>query len=92
MRIDPRFAVPAALATLALAVPAGTAVADPPEENMFCPNATDWLLVPTEISPDPTKDRNEDGLVCQKINPEQADKDNNNPPDEFVDNSFPYLP
>jgi hypothetical protein len=90
VRLDPRFALPAVLASVALAVPVGTAMADN-EENVFCPNATDWTPWPAELAPQ-DKDGNGDGVVCKKITHVDEDnptKDNNNPPDEFVDNTFP---
>ena len=92
MRLDPRFALPAALASLALAVPAGAALAAPPEENRSCPNNTDWVLYPAALSPQ-DKDKNQDGFVCKKTSAILADnptKDNNNP-DDFLDNEFPDL-
>ena len=91
MKLDLRFALPAALASVALAVPASTAVADPPPDNVYCPNTTQWVLVPTAIAPDPSKDNNGDGLVCQKVDPDNPSKDNNNPED-WIDNNFPYAP
>ena len=80
----------AALAALAIAITGGTAAfADPPVDHRFCPNETDWILVPAAISP--TKDNNGDGLVCTKLDGE-PDKDNNNPGEEDVlDNMYPYL-
>ncbi|MDQ3935232.1 MAG: hypothetical protein M3340_11460 [Actinomycetota bacterium] len=90
MKLDLRFVLPAALASVALALPAGTAVGDPPEDHNACPNTTDWLLVPAALAPR-DKDTNEDGFVCQKIDPDEPVKDNNNPPDDddFIDNIYP---
>ena len=91
MRLTARTLV-AALAALAIAITGGTAAfADPPEENRFCPNDRDWLLVPAAFSP--TKDKNGDQLVCTKLDGD-PDKDNNNPPgeeDDVLDNEFPFL-
>ena len=55
-------------------------------DNRFCPNETDWTLVPSTF--DPKKDKNGDGFICQHvIGEQQARKDNNNP--EYTDNDFP---
>ncbi len=89
MRLTLRFALPAALASAALAIPAGSALADPPEDHRSCPNNTDWIMWPAALSPQ-DKDKNEDGLVCKKTDKILEDnpvKDNNNP-DDFVDNEF----
>ncbi|MDQ3935231.1 MAG: hypothetical protein M3340_11455 [Actinomycetota bacterium] len=95
MRLNPRFALPAALVSVALAVPAGTAVADHQpnhQANRSCPNNTDWTTYPAALAPQ-DKDKNRDGLVCKKIASLLEDnptKDNNNP-DNFVDNEFPDI-
>ena len=91
MRLSPRILV-AIVAALALAISGGTAAfADPPEDHRDCPNNRDWILVPAAFSP--TKDKNDDGLVCTKLDGEPQ-KDNNNPPDDeddVLDNEFPFL-
>jgi hypothetical protein len=95
VRLTRRCAIPAALAALALAVPAGTAVADHQpnhQDNRSCPNNVDWVMWPAALAPR-DKDNNEDGAVCKrtdKILDDNPTKDNNNPPDDdmFVDNEF----
>jgi hypothetical protein len=91
VRLSPRILV-AALAALAIAITGGTAaLADPPPDHRYCPNDRDWLLVPAALSP--SKDKNDDQLVCTKLDGD-PDKDNNNPPgeeDDVLDNEFPFL-
>jgi hypothetical protein len=85
--------IPAALVAMAIAIPGGSATADPPPDHVFCPNATNWLLVPAFFQPN--KNNNDDAFVCMKIDGSQPVKDNNNPspnPDDYDDNVFPYLP
>lgn len=95
MRLNPRFALPAAVVAAAIAVPAGTAVADHQpnhQDNRSCPNNTDWVFWPAVLSPQ-DKDKNDDGMVCKKSDRLFEDnpvKDNNNP-DDFVDNEFPDI-
>lgn len=78
-----RLALPAfTAAALLIATPGLADNAD----NRSCPNETDWIFVASAF--DPKKDKNGDFVICQKLGEEQADKDNNNPP-EFTDNAFP---
>jgi hypothetical protein len=81
----------AALASLALAISGGVALADPPEDHRFCPNNRDWVIFPSTLSLE--KDKNGDGFVCTKLDGEPS-KDNNNPPneeDDVLDNEFEFL-
>ena len=64
MRFDFRLLVPAALAAAALAIPAGTATADPPETGA-CP---DNFMGPFPIGDITSKDQNGNGFVCVKNN------------------------
>jgi hypothetical protein len=64
MKLDPRFVLPAALAAVALAVPAGSAPADPPATGA-CP---DNFMGPFPIGDIGNKDQNGNGFVCVKTN------------------------
>lgn len=93
MRLSPRIlvAVVAALAiALTGAVSGGVAAGESPPDHRYCPNNRDWLLVPNIFG---DKDKNDDGMICTKLDGEPS-KDNNNPPDEeddVLDNEFQYL-
>ena len=89
MRLDPRILVPAAAVVAAAAFPA-TGAADYPT-TMNCPPS----YVPAPSAAMPSKDRNNDGVVCLKMNPSgPVVKDDNccpnqwisTNPDDYVDN------
>jgi hypothetical protein len=62
MKLDPRFVLPAALAAVALAIPAGTATGDPPATGA-CP---DNFMGPFPIGAVVGHDNNDNGAVCVK--------------------------
>jgi hypothetical protein len=62
MRLDPRFALPAALAAIVIAIPAGSAIGDPPETGA-CP---DGFQGPFPIGSATNKDKNGNEMVCVK--------------------------
>ena len=64
MRLDPRFLLPAALAAAAIAIPAGSATADPPATGA-CP---DHFVGPFPIGAVVGHDGNGNGFVCVKEN------------------------
>jgi hypothetical protein len=67
MKLDPRLVVPAALVAAAVAAPS-TASADP---AFVCPDHFEPTLV--ILAPDPSKDNNENFIVCHKETPGQGD-------------------
>ena len=89
MKFDLRLLVPAALAAAALAVPAGSATADPPATGA-CP---DDFMGPFPIGAITDKDKNDNEQVCVK----QADMnivfkdDNCNPNCDKEDLTLPAL-
>ena len=89
MKLDVRFALPAALAAAAFAIPAGTAGGDPPATGA-CP---DHFMGPFPIGAVTNKDHNGNGDVCVK----QADMhlvfkdDNCNPNCDQDDLTVPAL-
>ena len=64
MRLDPRFLLPAALAATAIAIPAGTAGADP-KDTGACP---DGFMGPFPIGAFVGHDNNNNEFVCVKNN------------------------
>jgi len=89
MRLDPRIVVPAALAVAAMAFPAAGS-ADPPITGN-CPDG----YVPMTALAQPSKDKNNDTMICMKTNPSgPVYKDDNccpnqwisSNPDDYVDN------
>jgi hypothetical protein len=89
MRFDPRFLVPAALAAAALAIPAGTATADPPATGA-CP---DNFMGPFPIGFITDKDKNGNEMVCVKQNQMNiVFKDDNCNPNCDQDDLSPLAP
>jgi hypothetical protein len=78
VKLDPRFVLPAALTTLAVAIPAAPAAATPPT-TFTCPDG--FMPVPAAYAPD--KDKNGDGIVCAKITNPASKDDNSNPNSGF---------
>jgi hypothetical protein len=72
MKLDPRILIPAVLAAGALALPSGASAdhsfGDPLDQ---CPDHFVPVLV--IFAPDPSKDRNENFIVCHKEVPGQGD-------------------
>jgi hypothetical protein len=89
MRLDPRILIPAALTVGAIALPAAGNATDPITGN--CPPG----YVPMTALAQPSKDSNNDTVICMKTNPAgPVYKDDNccpnqwisANPDDYVDN------
>ena len=79
MRLDLRIAVPAALAVAAFALPSSSSATDPITGN--CPDG----YVPMSALAMPSKDKNNDNIVCMKVNPSgPVVKDDNCCPNQTV--------
>jgi hypothetical protein len=90
MKLDPRILVPAALIAGAVALPSGASgqVGDDPNDPLDqCPDH----FVPTAVilAPDPSKDRNENFIVCHKETPGMGDPTKDDNPDNWTDDILP---
>jgi hypothetical protein len=89
MKLDLRFVLPAALAAAAIAIPAGSAPADPPNEG-HCP---DGFMGPFPIGDAVGHDANDNDMVCVKTaNMKLVFKDDNCNPNCDKEDLTPIAP